>query len=98
MCLNFYNFDLFHLLQTEGKDFVSLNSKLGIITFEEVQVFAIVNPVSSHDKFILNELKFVLLIQVDSDTNPDCAPLGLIKASLETKDTSWHGFVCFHIK
>ena len=25
--------------------------------------------------------------------SPDCSPLGLIRKSLQTKETSWHGYI-----
>ena len=35
-------------------------------------------------------------MQIQSIINPDCSKLGLIKASLNTKETSFHGFVDNH--
>ena len=32
-------------------------------------------------------------LQLHSIVNPDCSRLGLIKTSLMTKETSWHGYV-----
>ena len=32
-------------------------------------------------------------LQLHSIVNPDCSHLGLIKTSLMTKETSWHGYI-----
>ena len=35
--------------------------------------------------------KLHLFVQEHPGINPDCSRLGLIKTSLSTKDTTWHG-------
>ena len=51
-----------------------------------------------HTKVIYNKLdkkdfSIHLFPQYYDQQNPDCSSHGLIRASLRTKDTSWHGYV-----
>ena len=38
-------------------------------------------------------MKDILILQIWQLINPDCSRFGLIKTSLDTKETSFHGYV-----